>query len=161
MCSRVPPVRSSTFVWRSSETGRFLCLRAGVSFSLLNYSYNGDPLSAVYCLTDLSFGKNLSMGNTAFRDTVKPLSKALGHSDGFETKHLGEEHCSTSKQQHRLASEAKQARQEFVGGAGNKCSSELLNHQMWSLPVGHEDNYLVTAALWIVVTGHVSTFGEL
>lgn len=56
------------------------------------------------------------MVNAAFRDTAELLSKALGHSDGFERKHLGEERCSPSEQQHRLASEVRQVRQELGRG---------------------------------------------
>lgn len=58
------------------------------------------------------------MVNAAFRDTAELLSKALGHSDGFERKHLGEERCSPSEQQHRLASEVRQVRQELGRGGG-------------------------------------------
>lgn len=51
------------------------------SSSLLDYSWDGDPPSYVYCPTDLSLGKKQpSMQNTGFHDTVCPLSNALGTS---------------------------------------------------------------------------------
>lgn len=58
-----------------------------------------------------------------------PFQIPWGHLDGFQTKHLREEHCSPNKQQYRQASEAEQAKQALVGGDGNKSNSQLHNHR--------------------------------
>lgn len=73
--------------------------------------------------------KNLPCGTLPFMTQHVPFQTPWGHLDGFETKHLGEEHCSPNKQQYRQATEAKQGRQALMGGDGNKCNSQLLNHR--------------------------------
>lgn len=73
--------------------------------------------------------KILPWGTLPFVTQHIPFQTPWRHSDGFKTKHLGEEHSSPSKQQYRRASEAKQVRQELVGGDGNKYNSQLLNHR--------------------------------
>lgn len=129
MFKTVLPVWSSTCIWGSPDTLWFLCLRAGVSSSLVTYICNGDPPLHVYCPTDLSLGKKiLPWGPLSFVTQHIPFQMPWGHSDGFKTKHLGKEQCSPNKQQYSQASEGKQARQELVGGDGHKYNSQLLNH---------------------------------
>lgn len=86
----MPPVRNSAFVWRSSDSSWFLCLKTGVSASLLTYICNGNPPSRVYCPTDLSLERILPWGTLPFVTQHIPFQMPWGYFDGFKPKHLEE-----------------------------------------------------------------------